>query len=96
MHTDYVRLGEDGRIVIPAAARRELGLTPGQTLVLESDGDTLLIRTGDAVLRDTQGYFRRFAAPGVSVVDDLIADRRAEAAVEESEAGGVPPRGRGE
>ena len=95
MHTDYVKLGEDGRIVIPAAARRELGLVPGQTLVLESDGDTLLIRSGDAVLRDTQDYFRRFAAPGVSVVDDLIAERRFDAAREESEAGAAP-RGAGE
>ena len=86
MLIEHVRLGEDGRIVIPAAARRELGLTPGQTLVVESDGDRLLIRSGDAVLRETQDYFRRFATPGVSAADELIADRREEAAREVAEA----------
>ena len=80
MHIEHVRLGDDGRIVIPAAARRDLGLVPGQTLVVESDGDSLLVRTADAALRETQGYFRQFLTPCVSVVDELIADRRAEAA----------------
>ena len=38
MHIEHVTLGHDGRIVIPIAARRDLGLKPGETLIVESDG----------------------------------------------------------
>jgi AbrB family looped-hinge helix DNA binding protein len=82
---EHVKLNDDGRIVIPAAARRELGLKSGDTLILESDGTSLLIRTAEAVLEETQTYFRQFVTPGESVVDELIAERRAEAAHEEAE-----------
>lgn len=84
MHTEHVKMNDDGRIVIPAAARRELGLKPGDTLVVECDGDSLLVRGYDAVVRETQDYFRQFADGG-NAVDELIADRRAEAAREEAE-----------
>jgi AbrB family looped-hinge helix DNA binding protein len=82
MRTDHVKLGEDGRIVIPAATRHELGFNPGETLILESDGDSLLIRRHQNVLREIQDYFQQFATPGVSEVDVLIAERRAEFARE--------------
>ena len=85
MHTEHVRLGPDGRIVLPAALRHQLGLKPGDALVIESDGDSLLVRSYDAVVRETQDYFRQFPAPGGSEVDGLIADRRAEAARERAE-----------
>jgi AbrB family looped-hinge helix DNA binding protein len=80
---EHVQLAPDGRIVIPATARKELGLKSGDTLVLESDGTSLLIRSVDVVLHETQEYFRQFLKPGESVVDELIADRRAEAVREE-------------
>lgn len=86
MKIEHVRLGDDGRIVIPATTRRELELKPGDMLTVESDGDSLPVRSYDAVLRETQDYFRQFAAGG-SAVDELIADRRAEA-----EAGEWPTR----
>ncbi len=82
-------LGDDGRLTIPADARRQLNLAPGQPLLVESDGDSLLVRSYDAVLRETQGYFRQFLTPGEGVVDGLIADRRAEAAREAADAAGA-------
>ncbi len=81
----HTRLGEDGRVVIPASVRKELNLKPGDTLVAESDGHSLLLRSFDQVVKETQDFFRQFATPGVSVVDELIAERRAEAAREEEE-----------
>lgn len=82
MYTEHVKLGPDGRIVLPAALRKSVGLFPGDTLVVESDGDSLLVRKLDALLRETQDYFRGFVPAGVSLADELIADRRAEAAHE--------------
>jgi AbrB family looped-hinge helix DNA binding protein len=79
---EHVQLAPDGRIVIPASVRKELGLKSGDALVLESDGTSLLIRTAEAVLQETQDYFRQFLQPGVSEVDELIAERQSEAAQE--------------
>lgn len=85
MSVDHVTLGADGRIVIPAFARRELGLQAGDTLVLESDGTSLLLRSVETVLQETQAYFQQFTKQGVSEVDALISERRAEAAQEDVE-----------
>ena len=85
MHIEHVTVGADGRVVIPATFRKEIGIRAGDTLVLESDGDSLLVRSYDQVLKETQDYFRRFVSPGASPVDELIADRRAEAAREADE-----------
>lgn len=93
MTIEHVKLGEDGRIVIPVSARRELGLQPGEILVIESDGVSLLVRSRETVLRETQDYFQQFTTPGVSEVDALIADRRAEAAGELADAFDQNPRG---
>ncbi len=90
-HAEHVRLGLDGRIVIPAALRKSVGLRPGDTIVIESDGDSLLVRSFEVVIRETQYYFRQFPSCDGSEVDALIAERRAEAARElaEERAGGA-------
>lgn len=80
-------LGDDGRVVIPAAERRRLGFHPGDTLIGESDGTSILLRSHEAVIREVQEFFSPYKWPGVSEVDELIAERRAEAAREEGEAG---------
>jgi AbrB family looped-hinge helix DNA binding protein len=82
----HTHLGEDGRVVIPARVRRDLNLKPGDTLVAESDGQSLLMRSYDQVLQETQEFFRQFLVPGTSVVDELFAERREEAAREDAEA----------
>jgi AbrB family looped-hinge helix DNA binding protein len=83
MHVEHARLGEDGRLVIPAALRKELGLHPGDTLVIESDGDSLLVRGYDRVLREVQDSLAACRVPGADLADELIADRRAEAEAED-------------
>lgn len=76
-----------GKIVIPAELRREIGIKEGDSLVIERDGrGNLVLKTYDQVVREVQDFFR--AAVGTntgSVVDELIAERRAEAALEEAE-----------
>jgi len=79
------RLGPDGRIVIPAALRQQLGLEPGVTLFLDVKDDVLEIESLPARIRRIQREFAPFRKPGVLASDELIADRRAEARREESE-----------
>jgi AbrB family looped-hinge helix DNA binding protein len=82
MHIEHTKLGEDGRLVIPATLRKELGLLPGDTIVIESDGDSLLLRGYERVLQEVQESFASCQVPGTSAADELIAERRAEAADE--------------
>jgi AbrB family looped-hinge helix DNA binding protein len=66
-------------VVIPSSLRKELGIRPGDTLVIESDGDSLLVRTPERVLQEVQSAFASIAPPGVLVSEELIRDRREEA-----------------
>ena len=84
MDTERVKINDQGRIVIPAAMRQELGLKGGDTLVLSVDHGELRATTPDKLLRDAQELLAPFRpGPGeMSVSDQLIAERRREAARE--------------
>jgi AbrB family looped-hinge helix DNA binding protein len=71
-----------GKIVLPAELRRELGLKEGDTVLVDRDGETLRIRSRAAAIREAQAIVRRYVPEGVSLVDELIAERRAEASRE--------------
>ncbi|MHB8763316.1 MAG: AbrB/MazE/SpoVT family DNA-binding domain-containing protein [Deferrisomatales bacterium] len=77
-----VRIGPQGRVVIPAALRRALDLGEGQILVARAEGDRLVMETRQAILARLR---RQFAAvpEGVDLADELIADRRTAALGEE-------------
>jgi AbrB family looped-hinge helix DNA binding protein len=74
-----VRMGPDGRIVIPAPFREALGLREGDTLLASLTGDEIHLLTIPAAVRRAQAIVRRFVPEGVSLVDELIAERRREA-----------------
>jgi AbrB family looped-hinge helix DNA binding protein len=79
-----VVLGDRGRIVLPAAVRKELDLEPGSkmTIDVEEDG-TIRLRPYAAIARSSMGMLADIAPPDVSLVDELIAERRREAKREE-------------
>jgi AbrB family looped-hinge helix DNA binding protein len=72
-------IGQGGRIVIPAAFRKALGLRKGSTVVLSLQIGDLRITTREQALRRIQDHVRRLVPPGVSLVDELIRERREEA-----------------
>ncbi len=76
---------DGGRLVVPVELRRELGLQTGTDVILDVVNGALRIRTMDQVIRDAQALVRQYVPEGVSLVDELIADRRAEALREERE-----------
>jgi AbrB family looped-hinge helix DNA binding protein len=73
-----VRLGPQGRLVVPAELRRELGLHEGTEMLIRSDGRRLILEPRSEVLRRLR---RRFAEipTGVSLADELVTDRTEEA-----------------
>jgi AbrB family looped-hinge helix DNA binding protein len=79
------KINQNGRIVIPAAIREELGLKPGDTLLLDVEDGVLRIETYPACIRRIQREIAPYARPGILASDELIAERRAEARREEEE-----------
>lgn len=78
-HREQVTVGDRGRLVLPASVRSALGITTGTRLLLntESDGSLRLLPYRTVADRG-RGLFSDLAKDG-SLVDELIAERRAEA-----------------
>ena len=72
-------VNENGRVVIPAAFRRALGINAGDEVVLRMEDDELRITTLKRRLERAQRLVRKHVKPGASLVDELIAERREEA-----------------
>lgn len=81
---DVVRtkVTQGGRIVIPADMRRRLGIEVGEDVSIALDGESLRILTQKESIKRAQAVVSKFVPKGVSLVDELIADRRREAANE--------------
>jgi AbrB family looped-hinge helix DNA binding protein len=76
-----VRLGPQGRIVVPAEIRRRLGLVEGAELAASIDGDRVILEPREAVLRRARGRFRHVR---VSLAAELADDRRRRAQEEDT------------
>lgn len=76
---EAVRLGKQGRLVIPASLRHELGLELGDELVARAEEGRLIFETKAAVVTRLR---ERFKGIDGSLADELIAERREEAARE--------------
>jgi bifunctional DNA-binding transcriptional regulator/antitoxin component of YhaV-PrlF toxin-antitoxin module len=71
-------LGDKGRVVVPAEVGRRQGWRKGTSLVfIESESGVRLVSADDALAQ-----FRASVAGVPSPVDELVAERRAEAAAE--------------
>ena len=79
MNVERGRLVSGGRLQIPARVRRELGLKDGDAVTMETIKGELRVRPYRDVLAKVQARLRKYVPKGVSLSDELIADRRAEA-----------------
>ena len=70
------RLSEKGRLVIPAAMREALGMSVGDALDLRVTDGELRISTIRSRVRRAQERARRYIEPGVSLSEELSAERR--------------------
>jgi len=77
---DSVTLDAQGRILIPAEIRRELGLKPGDHLEIFVEGGEVHLLTIEQSIRRAQALVRQYIPAGRLISEELIADRRAEAA----------------
>ena len=76
------KLDQNGRVVIPASFRQALGMEAGDDVVLRLDEGELRITTQQARIQRAQRRAERYARGGRSAVDELLEERRREAAKE--------------
>jgi AbrB family looped-hinge helix DNA binding protein len=69
------RVNENGRVVIPAAFRKAMGIKIGDEVVLRVEDDELRISTLKRRIERAQRLIRQHVKPDTSLVDELIAER---------------------
>lgn len=71
-----LKVSTEGRVVIPADFRRELGVGPGDDLIAWLEGDRLVLRTRRSMEEELWAMFEDVEG---SLADELIRERREEA-----------------
>jgi AbrB family looped-hinge helix DNA binding protein len=81
--TISVRVEKSGRILIPAPVRRKLGLVEGESdILLKIDETAVAVTTRAQALARVQRWAAQFAQPERPISEELIEERRKEAAQE--------------
>ncbi|WP_459871242.1 AbrB/MazE/SpoVT family DNA-binding domain-containing protein [Endothiovibrio diazotrophicus] len=73
-----VRVGPQGRVVIPAPLRRSLGIANGETLVARIDQGRIILERPEQILGRLQARFSTIPQE-INLADELIGERREEA-----------------
>ena len=78
----WTMIRKGGVIQLPGEFLKAMGVTEGDQVQLALDGDIARILSRAAALREAQELVRRYVPEGVSLVHELLAERRADAARE--------------
>jgi AbrB family looped-hinge helix DNA binding protein len=82
-----VVVGDRGRLVLPADVRSELGIEAGARMLLSTERDgSLRLRPYRSVADQGRGLLADLAPAEASMVDELLEERRHEAAREDRDA----------
>ena len=75
-----VKIIEGGKLVIPAAMRRAMGIARGDTVVVEllPEGE-LRVRSLASAVREAQAIVRKSVRPGRSLANELMRERKRDA-----------------
>jgi AbrB family looped-hinge helix DNA binding protein len=82
MKTTRARISGGGRLVIPAEYRHALGMDVGDPVIVGLEDGEIRIFTVQEAIKRAQELMRPYIKKGRSLSDELIAERRAEAARE--------------
>ena len=77
-----VVVSKGGRIVVPVPYRKALGIEEGAAVFMRIEGDELHVVSDKTELRRIREMIAKYVPEGVSLADELIKERRREAAAE--------------
>ncbi|MBA3810939.1 MAG: AbrB/MazE/SpoVT family DNA-binding domain-containing protein [Caulobacteraceae bacterium] len=80
MSAFHVRVVEGGKIVLPAALRRKHGFDVGKTLVVDDSRGGVTLCSLEEAISAAQAIMAKVAPAERVLSDELIAERRQEAA----------------
>jgi bifunctional DNA-binding transcriptional regulator/antitoxin component of YhaV-PrlF toxin-antitoxin module len=75
----HVRVSGGRRVVLPSEACKELGIGIGDTVIVDVAKGKVQLHTFDATLSAFRTLLAGKIPQGVSLVEELLAERRAEA-----------------
>jgi AbrB family looped-hinge helix DNA binding protein len=78
MNGESTKIGEGGRVVIPAEFRRALALETGDEVIIRLEDGALLLLTRAEAVRRAKEAVRKHIKRGRSLVTELHNERRAE------------------
>ena len=81
---DHVVMADNGRLVVPAQLRQQLGMPRGGKLVASIRNGALVLEPFETAMQRARDIARSYAESGDSAVDELLAERRREAAGDEA------------
>jgi bifunctional DNA-binding transcriptional regulator/antitoxin component of YhaV-PrlF toxin-antitoxin module len=82
LRSHHARIEAGGRVTLPEPVLRELDLKVGDPVVLKTAGGELRLRSLKRAIADVQALVRQYVPADVSLVDELIAERREAAELE--------------
>lgn len=75
--TIHVKVAANGRMVLPVATRRRLGLAKGGAVLIEETEDGLVLRTTEQAIARAQAFTQKLLEGRTDAsVDDFLAERR--------------------
>lgn len=84
MRNIHTKMDNHGRLLVPLYIRNQLGYKKGDTFVIRVINDELHVVSLKNALLHAQELVRKSTPPGISLVDELIAERRVEALQEDN------------
>jgi hypothetical protein len=78
----WLEVKPDGSLPVPPELVELLEATPGRRVFAEVKDGRLTMMSGKAALEEARAIVRKYIPAGANLADELIADRRAEAARE--------------
>ena len=71
----HLTMASNGRLVIPASMRAEIGLQDGGNIIARVENGVVVLEPIGAAVRRAQSLVRQYVPEGVSLVDEVIAER---------------------
>ena len=76
---ECVTMARDGRVVIPANVRTQIGMPRGGDFVLHVEDGVVRLEPISHALARVRALVKQYVPEGVSLAEELIAERRAAA-----------------